>query len=53
MFAQAMLEKVSLDGLSTGLSQVRHLGSQLAQDERTLIVVGLVAIIAFGWRMIR
>jgi hypothetical protein len=53
MFAQAMLEKVSLDGLSTGLLQVRHLGSQLAQDERTLIVVGLVAIIFFGWRMIR
>jgi hypothetical protein len=53
MIAQAVLEKGALDGLSAGLIEVRNLGWDLWQDDRTLILIGLVAIIFFGWRMIR
>ena len=53
MIAQAMLEKGALDGLSTGLTEVRYLARDLANDDRTLIVIGLIVILVFGWRMIR
>ena len=53
MIAQAMLEKGALDGLSAGLTQVRFLARDLANDDRTFIVIGLIVILVFGWRMIR
>lgn len=53
MIAQAVLEKGALDGMAAGLAEVRIMARDLASDERALIVIGLVVIIFFGWRMIR
>ncbi len=53
MFAQAMLEKVALDGASTGLMQLRYHAGALLQDERALIVIAIGVVLVLVWRIRR
>ncbi len=51
--AQAMLEKISLDGMSAGLAQFRYQAAQLMQNERALIAIAAAVVLALVWRMRR
>lgn len=53
MFAQAMIEKGALDGMSTGLSQLRYRMTEVVQDERALIALGVAFVVFVVWRMRR
>jgi hypothetical protein len=51
MFAQAMIEKGSLDGMSTGMSSFRYSFDQFIQDERALWLLGVAVVLLFVWRI--
>ena len=53
MFAQAVLEKGALDGASAGLMQLRYHATELVQDERALIVIGVAVVLVVLWRVRR
>ena len=53
IFAQAMLEKISLDGMSAGLAQFRYQAAELLQNERALIAIAVGAVLVLVWRMRR
>jgi hypothetical protein len=53
MFAQAMIEKGALDGMSTGLTQFRYRMTEFAQDERALFVIAVAFVLVLVWRMRR
>jgi hypothetical protein len=53
IFAQAMLEKISLDGMSAGLAQFRYQATELLQNERALIAIAVGAVLVLVWRMRR
>jgi len=53
IFAQAMLEKISLDGMSAGLAQFRYQAAELLQNERALIAIAVGVVLVVVWRMRR
>lgn len=53
ILAQAVLEKISLDGMSAGLAEFRFQAAALLQNERALIVIAVGAVLVLVWRMRR
>ena len=51
--AQAVLEKISLDGMSAGLTQFRYQAAELLRNERALIAIAVSAVVVLIWRMRR
>jgi hypothetical protein len=51
--AQAMLEKISLDGMSAGLAEFRYQAAELLQNERALIAIAVGVVLVVVWRMRR
>lgn len=53
MFAQAMIEKGALDGMSTGMSQFRYRMNEFIQDERALYALAIAVVLFLVWRVRR
>lgn len=53
MFAQALIEKAALDGLSSGVSTFPYRVSEFVQDERALLGVAVVFVLVLVWRVRR
>lgn len=51
--AQAMLEKISLDGMSAGLAQLRYHAADLLLNERALIAIAVGVVLVLIWRIRR
>jgi hypothetical protein len=53
MFAQAMIEKGALDGMSTGMTQLRYRMTEIVQDERALYALAIAFVLFLVWRVRR
>lgn len=51
--AQAVLEKISLDGMSAGLAAFRYQAAELLRNERALIAIAVAVVVALIWKMRR